>query len=434
MRIAVVGAGVVGVASAYMLARAGHRVTLIDAEAEPGRGASAGNAAQLSWAYGDAMASPSLLKHLPAILLKRDPAFRVHLRLDPDFWLWGLRFLANVPSRRWWHNTKEILSLADVSRQEMALLLAQADIAFDYRVAGKLHLYPDTASLSAARPTVERKRELGIDQRILSRLEAEAVEPALKTYQGEIAGAVYTPDDALGDAAAFCRQLTDFVVREYAVSTAFGKRVAGFEQHAGRLSAVRFADRDPLPVDAAVVTAGPLIRTLAASLSEAREIQPVAGYSLTVPWREGAPRVSLTDVKRKLAFAAIGNRLRVAGLADIAPPGSGFVADRFAILRQAANAVLPDCFGQAEWENRWSGERPMTPSSRPIIAQSRKIRGVYVNVGHGMLGWTLSLGSARKLADMLSEGVSRNEGKGHADPVLQKTAGILASHQKSLEM
>lgn len=401
MHIAVVGAGVVGVSSAYLLARAGHRVTLIDTEAAPGRGASAANAGQLSWAYGDAMASPALLRHLPAIIARGDPAFRVQLRLDADFLLWGFRFLANAPARRWWSNTSDILRLADESRREMALLLAETDLAFDYRVAGKLHLYPDALSLAAARPTVECKRQMGLDQHILSRAEAEAVEPALKTYQGDITGAVYTPDDALGDAAAFCRQLTDLMVRRSAVSTAFGRRVAGFEQHAGRLSAIRFADCEPLPVDAAVVTAGPLIRNLAAALPEARSIQPVAGYSLTVPWTQGAPRVSLTDVKRKLAFAAIGDRFRVAGLADIVAPGFGFAADRFETLRETARTVLPGCFHQAEGVQHWSGERPMTPASHPIIAPSRKIPGVYINAGHGMLGWTLALGSAKRLAGML---------------------------------
>lgn len=401
MRIAVVGAGVVGVATAYMLARADHEVTLIDAAAEPGCGASAGNAAQLSWAYGDAMASPALLRHLPAIIAGRDPAFRVRWRLDPDFLIWGLRFLANMPARRWWSNTSEILRLADESRREMLTLLSQTQITFDYRIAGKLHLYPDAKGLAAARPTMERKRRLGSDQRLLSRREAEDVEPALKVYQGEIAGAVHTPGDALGDAAAFCRRLTDFMLATGQVSACFGRKVAGFDQHSGRLSAVRFADRDPFVVDAAVVTAGPLIHTLAADLPEAAAIQPVRGYSLTVPWREGAPQVSLTDVKRKIAFATIGKRLRVAGLADIERPGSGFDAERFDILREAARAVLPACFDHPPEEVRWSGERPMTPSSRPIIAPARKMRGLYLNAGHGMLGWTLALGSARRLTSLI---------------------------------
>lgn len=402
MRIAVIGAGVVGVATAYALARAGHQITLIDAEAQPGRGASAGNAAQLSWAYGDAMASPALLKHLPRIVAGCDPAFRIRWRLDPDFLMWGLRFLANTPARRWWDNTSGILKLADESRQEMVTLLAETDLSFDYRVAGKLHLYSDASRLATARPLVECKRQLGIDQSILSRRETEDVEPALTAYQGEIAGAVYTPGDALGDAAAFCRQLTEFMAQNYGVQMRFGAKVAGFERQRNRLSAVRFADCDPLDVDAAVVTAGPLIRTLASDLPESASVQPVRGYSLTVPWREGAPRVSLTDVKRKLAFATIGKRFRVAGLADVVKPGSGFDADRFDVLREAASAVLPECFDRHREEVRWSGERPMTPSSLPIIGPSRKIRGLYVNAGHGMLGWTLALGSARRIAKLLT--------------------------------
>jgi len=402
MRIAVIGAGVVGVASAYLLARANHEVILIDAASEPGRGASAGNAAQLSWAYGDAMASPALLRHLPAIIACRDPAFRIRWRLDPDFLIWGLRFMANMPAWRWWNNTREILQLADESRREMESLLTETRISFDYRIAGKLHLYPDARSLAAARPTMERKRQLGFDQRLLSREAAEGIEPALTDYQGEIAGAVHTPGDALGDAAAFCRHLTDFMIARFRVSTCFGRKVAGFDQRKGRLAALRFADRGPLAVDAAVVTAGPLIQTLVADLPEAREIQPVRGYSLTVPWNKGAPRVSLTDMKRKLAFAAIGDRLRVAGLADIERPGAGFDSRRFDILRETAKSVLPIHFDEAPGEMHWSGERPMTPSSQPIIASSRRIRGLYVNAGHGMLGWTLALGSARRLQQLIA--------------------------------
>lgn len=400
MRIAVIGAGVVGVASAYVLARAGHAVTLIEAQGEAGRGASAGNAAQLSWAYGDAMASPGLLRHLPGILLGRDPAYRVRLRLDPDFLIWGLCFLASTPERRWWNNTREILALADESRAAMAELLAETGISFDYRMAGKLHLYPDADSLAAAGPTVERKRRIGIEQRLVSRCEAEAIEPALASYRGEIAGAAYTP----GDAAAFCRELTRHMVEHCGVETMFSTRVTGFERRNAQIAAVRLAEREPLAIDAAVVAAGPLVRLLGRDVPEAVCVQPVRGYSLTVPWREGAPRVSLTDVKRKLAFAAIGDRFRVAGLADIERPDRGFDPARFEILREAAGAVLPACFeaGQEMPEAvRWSGERPMTASSRPLIGPSRKLKGLYVNVGHGMLGWTLSLGSARRLAALM---------------------------------
>lgn len=400
-RIGVIGAGVVGVSAAYLLAKAGHAVTLIDAAAEPGRGASAGNAAQLSWAYGDAMASPALLRHLPAIALGRDPAFRIRWQLDADFLLWGVKFLCNATPSRWWNNTQSILALAEQSRQELASLLEETDLTFDYRLAGKLHLYPDQQGLAKAGALVVRKTALGLEQCLLNRAEAEQVEPALGHYQAEIAGAVYTPGDALGDAAAFCRQLTEHMALNHRLTLAFGRKVAGFVSKGDKLVALRFDDHDALGVDAAIVCAGLASRPLAHELPELRQIRPVRGYSLTVARSPVAPIVSLTDVKRKLAFASIGDRFRVAGMADIERPGSGFDPARFEALRSGAAEVLPHFFEGGDDLMRWSGERPMTPFSRPIIRPSSRVRGIYINAGHGMLGWTLALGSARRIADMV---------------------------------
>lgn len=399
--IAVIGAGVVGVSTAYMLARRGYQVTLVDAAGAPGTGASAGNAAQLSWAYGDAMASPALIRHLPAVALGRDPAFRIAWQADPDFLIWGLRFLANATPSRWWANTSAILELAAISRQELATLLRVTGIAFDYRLAGKLHLYSDAASFGAARATVERKNALGLDQRMLGREEAEDIEPALRVYQSEITGAVYTPGDALGDAASYCRALTDYLVRKYGMKTLLGHRVCGLHTDKGRLRALRFLDRDYLQVEKAVLAAGPGAPILYREVPEARAIRPVRGYSLTIPLSAGSPRVSLTDVKRKLAFAAIGDRFRVAGLADITAVGASFDRERFCALRTAASSVLPEFETPGPGETIWSGERPTTPSSRPIMRASRQTRGLYLNIGHGMLGWTLALGSARRMVDLI---------------------------------
>lgn len=399
-KVVIVGAGVIGVSTAYVLARLGHHVTLVDAQAEPGAGASAGNAAQLSWAFGDAMASPAFLRQLPTIARGRDPAFRVEWRLDPAFLIWGLKFLLNTPRGRWWRNTAKILELAELSRLEMNELLAEIDLSFAYRVAGKLHLYADRSGLDAMRATVDKKRKMGLVQHVIDRAEATRIEPAIDHYQGQIAGAIYTPGDAVGDAAAFCRALTDHVRQCYDVKVVYSHTVSGFRARQGSLCAARFEDREEIETNCAVVAAGPRSIALVGDVPEARSITPVRGYSLTVPLPPGAPSVSLTDVKRKLAFATIRDRFRVAGLADITAPGSGFDGARLEALRSIAGSVFPDFFDAGDGIS-WSGERPMTPTSTPIIGQSQRIKGLYLNIGHGMLGWTLALGSARRLAGLL---------------------------------
>jgi D-amino-acid dehydrogenase len=404
--VAIIGAGVVGASTAYVLAKKGYQVFLIDARPKAGGGASAGNAAQLSYAYGDAMASPALLRHLPGILASRDPAFKVQWSLDPDFLAWGLRFLLNASERRWWDNTAHVLDIADQSRCELTTLLKEVDLAFDYRVAGKLHIYPDEASLAAARPTVVRKQARGLTQSILSKAEASAIEPALAHFEGRIAGAIYTPEDAVGDAAAYCRNLAAHLAERYGVVQLFDHQVVGIAPYSGRARAVRFRDREELPIDLVVIAGGPEVASLTHDVPEARAIWPVRGYSLTLPAHANAPRVSLTDVARKLAFAHLGDRFRVAGLADIGPRGKGYETERFDVLAKTARDVFPKLFAREADGDRWSGERPMTPSSQPLVQRSRRLTGLYLNIGHGMLGWTLALGTARRVADLAAEDVS----------------------------
>jgi D-amino-acid dehydrogenase len=254
-------------------------------------------------------------------------------------------------------------------------------------------------------------------QTILSEAEAIAIEPALTLFNGRLAGAIHTPADAVGDAAAFCRNLTAHLVDRYGVVPALGHQVAGFAQHGGRVRAVRFRDRADLPVDLAVVAGGPEAASLVQDVPEARAIWPVRGYSLTMPTPDGAPSVSLTDVARKLAFARIGDRFRVAGLADIGPRVSGFETARFEVLERSARQVFPTLLAAGVHGDGWSGERPMTPSSRPLIQCSRRMAGLYLNIGHGMLGWTLALGAARRIATLMAEdttvGSVANSGSGH---------------------
>lgn len=396
-RIAIVGAGVAGVASAWMLGREGHEVTLIDRNSGPGQGASRANGAQLSYAYCDALASPAMLGHLPAILLGRDPAYRARLSADPEFLLWGMRFLVNGLPARFSANTAHLLEMAAATRRLLALVLAEVEPDFDHAGAGKLILYPTQAAFERSRAAIAVKLAAGIEQRLLDRDEATRIEPALAHYPDPVAKALYTPGDAVGRPDRFCAALVDRMHGAHGLATVFGRDVRGLRRHRGRVTGVAFADRPPVEADRVVLATGE-----AAGLLPLRDrlrvgVWPVQGYSITAPATAEAMRVSVTDLKRKTVFARLGDQLRVAGLADIGARCPVFDAGRLRTLRAGAEEAFGAAFRGGEGEVVWSGMRPCTPSSRPAIGRA-SLDGLYLNLGHGTLGWTLCLGSAERLA------------------------------------
>lgn len=403
-RIAVVGAGVVGVASACLLCRQGHDVTLIDSNSGPAEGASRANGAQLSYGYGDALASPSLVRHMPGILLRQDPAYRIRLQADPEFLLWGLRFLLNGTPGRFRANTRFLLEMAAATHRLLADLLADADLAFDYDVSGKMLLYPTAAAVAGTTETRRLKQEMGIGQAVLDRAEATALEPALGLYPDEIGGVIYSADDAAGRPDLFSAALIRHIHGRYALKTMFGHEVTGVASHRGRVTGVMFAAREPLECDIVVAASGYTTAFLPGRDRLFGAIWPIQGYSITAPATVAAMRVSITDVRRKIVFARLGSSVRAAGLADIGPRQFCFDSERFGSFRSACVTA----FG-ATFEHQgngtlaaWSGGRPCTPSSRPIIRPG-SLKGLYLNIGHGTLGWTLCLGSAERLASLVRE-------------------------------
>ncbi len=368
--VAIVGAGVIGCASAWALTRAGHRVTLIE-KAGVCSGASARNGAQLSYAYGDALASPGLLAQMPAILMGRDPAFRVWLSPDPAFLLWGLRFLSNATPARFRANTTALLQMAARTQALLPQVVDQFGLRFDYAKAGKMILYPDAASLASARATSQMKLALGIAQTVLTRGEATGIEPALAHYRDPIEG----------------------VVCEGGLDLMPGAEVSGLRVRNNRVTGLEFRTRPPLLADAVVLATGH------GRLSKASPggIWPVQGYSVTVSVGPEAMRTSITDVKRKLVFARLGDQVRIAGIADIGPRRFTFRPDRFTALMDGANAAFAKGFDLSGDVEPWSEARPCTPSSQPIIGPG-KVKGLFFNLGHGTLGWTICLGAAEVLA------------------------------------
>lgn len=402
-KIAVIGAGVVGTATAYMLCKQGHAVTLIDSHGGPGQGASRANGAQLSYAYSDALASPSFVAHMPDILLGRDPAYRVRLQSDPEFLIWGLRFLVNSLPARFEANTRYLLQMALDTRQVLAELLREFDLAFDYAPSGKMILYPTEAACAATAPARRLKQSLGVRQEVLDRAEATRLEPALDLYEDPIARVIYSEGDAAGAPDAFCADLIEKLRRHYALTTRFGERVRGLRSHAGRLTGLDFEAREPLECDLAVIATGYATDLLPRRDRRPGMVWPVQGYSFTAPATERAMRVSITDLKRKIVFARLGGRVRAAGLADIGTKDVRFDAARFKSFQGEAVQAFGRAFAHGEGidDHPWSDARPCTPSSRPVLGPS-SLKGLYLNLGHGTLGWTLCLGSARRLSGLIS--------------------------------
>ena len=397
--VAVIGAGVVGLATADALARRGRRVLLLDRAPGPALETSFANGAQLSYAYTDAMAGPALWKQLPGMLAGRDRALRTRVSADPDFWRWCLTFLRNATHSRLQENTLATLTLALESRAAMAELLARHPIDFDHRVAGKLHVYYNSASLPAARAMIERKRPFGVHQRLLDAEEAIAIEPALAGARG-IAGVVHSPEEEVGDPWRFATGLLEVLRTHHDFDARFGVDLQQLRRD-GAMWRLHSSNGDVISVPQVVVCAGIGSKAMLRPLGLRVPLMAVKGYSFTAPCGNAAPSASITDTARKLVFCRLGDRIRVAGLADLnhwdAAPDRTRVADLVAMARDS----LPQAADYDAIESDWAGLRPMTPWSSPIIRRAGD--GLVLNIGHGMLGWTLAMGSGERAANLVVE-------------------------------
>jgi D-amino-acid dehydrogenase len=276
----------------------------------------------------------------------------------------------------------------------MEALLERHPIDFHHAVAGKMHLHYSADSLRQAGATVALKQRRGAEQHLLTAEAAIALEPALAQVRG-LAGVVYSPQDAVGDARLFCQGLLKVCAQELGVDARFGSDVIGIAREADGWRLTIRCD-EPLAARRLVLCAGEGSPAIARGLGLRLPIQPMKGYSFTAPLGPDAPRVSLTDTRRKIVFCRLGERMRVAGLAEL---GNGSLAvdpSRAGLLRDMARQALPDAADYDAIESEWAGLRPMTPNAQPIIRWVDP--RLALNTGHGMLGWTLAMGSAARIA------------------------------------
>ena len=405
MKVIVLGAGVVGVASAWFLNRAGHEVTVVERQREAGLETSFANGGQISVSHAEPWANPAVPAQILKWLGREDAPLLFRLRADSAQWQWGMRFLLECLPSRTRRNMVGILRLALYSRALLKALRAETGIHYDHSERGILHFYTDHAQFEAALEAAKLMSEFGCERLPKSPQEMVAIEPALAHALPQLVGGDYTPADESGDACMFTQQLTALCAAR-GVNFLYDATIAQLSHHGDRIENVHIRHAaegaKTLAAGAYIVALGSYSPLLMRPLGLRLSIYPVKGYSVTIPITNSAatPHVSLTDDEHKLVFSRLGERLRVAGTAEF--NGYDISVNQLrcdAILHRVAE-LFPQAgdFGSAL---RWAGLRPATPSNLPYVSRT-PYRNLYLNSGHGTLGWTMACGSGRVLADLVS--------------------------------
>jgi D-amino-acid dehydrogenase len=405
MKVIVLGAGLLGVTSAYFLRQQGHDVTVVDRQASPAAETSFANGGQISVSHAEPWANPSAPLKVLKWLGKEDAPLLFRIRADMRQWLWGLQFLRECTPARTRHNIEQIVRLGTYSRAMLQQLRRDIGIAYDERTQGILHFYTSEKEFDGAEGPAAQMRALGCDRRVISADEAVKLEPALRHIRPQLAGATYTAEDESGDANRFARELVKRCEAD-GVQFLMSHTVTALRESGGRIEHVEATDSEGrfqrLRADAYVLAMGSLSPLYAQPLGISLPIYPAKGYSVTMPVRDAsmAHQVSLTDDEYKLVFSRLGDRLRIAGTAEL----NGYDRDLNRVRCEAIVKRVEQLFpgaGDSQQAQFWTGLRPATPSNVPIIGRS-KLPNLFLNAGHGTLGWTHSCGSGKSIARIVS--------------------------------
>ncbi|MFM1988740.1 MAG: hypothetical protein RJA99_1697 [Pseudomonadota bacterium] len=405
MNVVVLGAGLLGVTSAWYLRQLGHDVTVVDRQATPAAETSFANGGQISVSHAEPWANPSAPLKVLQWLGKEDAPLLFRLRADARQWAWGLQFMRECTPARTRHNIEQIVRLGTYSRESLQQLRRETGLEYDQRAQGILHFYTNPKEFEAAEAPAKQMRDLGCDRRVISADEAVRLEPALAHVRDRLAGATYTAEDESGDANRFARELVR-LCEAAGVRFLMSHTITALREAGGGIDHVEATDAEGrfrrIRGDAYVVAMGSLSPLLVKPLGIRLPIYPAKGYSVTMPVKDAskAHQVSLTDDEYKLVFSRLGDRLRIAGTAEL----NGYDRDlnrvRCEAIVRRVEALFPGA-GDASEAQFWTGLRPATPSNVPIIGRS-KLPNLFLNTGHGTLGWTHACGSGRSVARIVS--------------------------------
>ncbi|MGM4983649.1 MULTISPECIES: D-amino acid dehydrogenase [Rhizobium] len=399
MKVVVLGAGIVGVTSAYQLAKAGHEVTVVDRQQGPALETSFANAGEVSFGYCSPWAAPGIpMKALKWLFMHHAPLI-LRPKVDAAMLSWLVKMLSNCTSERYAINKSRMLRLADYSRISLAAVREETGIAYDERMQGTLQLFRTQQQLDASAKDVKALAADGVPYEVLDRDGCIRVEPALRHVRDKLVGGLLTPKDETGDCFKFTNALAAKAV-ELGVRFQYGTTIKGLDIQGGQARGV-VTEGGRLDADAVVVALGSYSPLLLKPLGIKLPVYPVKGYSLTIPITDAsrAPESTVMDETYKIAITRLGDRIRVGGMAEI----SGYTNDLGLPRRRTLEHSVTDLFpgGDVAKASFWSGLRPMTPDGTPVIGPTN-IKGLFLNTGHGTLGWTMSSGSARVISDLVS--------------------------------
>lgn len=400
MRIVVLGAGVVGITSAWYLTRDGHDVTVVDRLAGPGQGTSYGNAGGVCPGFAGPWAAPGMpLKALRWMFQDQAP-LKVRPRIDPDQWVWLARFVRNCTAARFGDNKRRMQRVAHYSLVCLRRLREETGIAYDHGTAGVVQVYSTPDEMMAGRRSAAVLEGLGVPHRLLAPGEIGALEPALAASGLSFAGGLHLTTDETGDCHLFCRALADLAA-EAGCRFTYGAEVHRIVAQGGRMTGVETRD-GVIEADAVVVATGPWARDLLDPLGIRVPIYPVKGYSMTAEITDPAraPVSSVMDEHSKVMITRLGSRIRAAGVAELAGFDPAMPAPVIGALRDRVAALFPEAadYEAAEW---WHGFRPMTPDG-PSITEARGVANLWLNLGHGSNGWTQACGTGQLLANRIA--------------------------------
>jgi len=400
MKIGVLGGGVIGVTTAYYLARQGHEVELIERRSAVAEETSFANAGQVSPGYSSPWAGPGIpVKALKWLSMRHGP-LAVRPSVDPDMWRWLFSMLRNCTSERYAVNKGRMVPLAEHSRDCLRALRADTGIAYDERSLGTLQLFRTQQQLDAVAKDIEVLREIGVAYEVLAPKGCLRVEPGLEHATAPIAGGLRLPGDETGDCKIFTERLAA-LAGQAGVTFSFDTEVTGVTTEGGKFTGVS-TSRGQKSFDACVVALGCASPALLRPHGIRIPIYPIKGYSLTLPVRDdvAAPVSTVMDETYKTAITRLGDRIRVGGTAEVAGFDLTLRPARRAALEHSFRQMFPKG-GDVSEASFWCGLRPMTPDGPPIVGATR-VDGLYVNAGHGTLGWTMACGSAEVISDIVS--------------------------------